>query len=221
MVTDLETWGYDRLNLPLGKTYADQPVGRPGPLQFHTPRRPNPFSEERARRSGAVAVSTKGYKDKVPGGKADKSKPSDFDPEQLRMGIEIEKEHTGSEDLAREIAMDHLKEHPRYYTLLKKMEKQFEDHAPKDTRVGERRWLKRKGVGRRKTAGWRGSSSVEAYKGRAESTPERRRGGALRDEPRRLGIENRQRGSARAEPARPAAESLERLPLVWEHHKPG
>jgi hypothetical protein len=49
------------------------------------------------------------------------------------MGIEIEKEHTTDEALAKEIAMDHLKEIPDYYTRLKKME----DKAEKQNSVSE------------------------------------------------------------------------------------
>lgn len=41
---------------------------------------------------------------------------------QLTMGIEVEKEHTSHEDVAKEIALDHLREKPNYYTLLKKVE---------------------------------------------------------------------------------------------------
>ena len=41
---------------------------------------------------------------------------------QLNMGIEIEKEHTDDPAEAKKIAKDHLKEDPKYYTKLKKME---------------------------------------------------------------------------------------------------
>jgi hypothetical protein len=41
---------------------------------------------------------------------------------QLKMGIKIEKEHTRDENTAKEIAMDHLWEDPKYYTKLKKVE---------------------------------------------------------------------------------------------------
>ena len=44
------------------------------------------------------------------------------DPEQLSMGIEIEKEHTDNELVARRIALDHLTEIPDYYTRLAEME---------------------------------------------------------------------------------------------------
>jgi hypothetical protein len=43
---------------------------------------------------------------------------------ELEAGIEVEKEHTGEEDLAKEIAMDHLTEDPSYYTQLAKIEQQ-------------------------------------------------------------------------------------------------
>lgn len=41
---------------------------------------------------------------------------------QLEMGMEVEMEHTSDEDMAREIAMDHLAEDPEYYTKLKDIE---------------------------------------------------------------------------------------------------
>jgi predicted ABC-type ATPase len=59
--------------------------------------------------------------DRLPGGKGDKLKPEDVDPEQLKMGIEVELEHTNDRQVAREIALDHLAEDPRYYTKLKQV----------------------------------------------------------------------------------------------------
>ncbi len=70
------------------------------------------------------------HKDQISGGLADKKKPSEFDPEQLRMGVKVEREHAGDDTAkAREISMDHLTEHPKYYTALKKMEKSLEKKA--------------------------------------------------------------------------------------------
>jgi len=46
----------------------------------------------------------------------------DVDPEELRMGTDIETEHIDDKDIAKRIALDHLAEIPNYYTLLKKME---------------------------------------------------------------------------------------------------
>lgn len=64
-------------------------------------------------------------KDQIKGGLADNSDISEFDPKQILMGISVEKEHTGSEKIAREIAKDHLKEDPYYYTKLKYLEKGY------------------------------------------------------------------------------------------------
>lgn len=47
----------------------------------------------------------------------------DVDPEQLKMGIKVEMEHTTNTELAKRIALDHLAEIDNYYTLLAKMEK--------------------------------------------------------------------------------------------------
>ncbi len=60
--------------------------------------------------------------DKIKGGLADNRPDSDFDKEQLRMGIKIEREHTNNTALAKEISKDHLEENSEYYTKLKKCE---------------------------------------------------------------------------------------------------
>jgi hypothetical protein len=59
-----------------------------------------------------------GFEDELPGGVADKKKPSDFDKEDLMQGIHVEMEHTDDIALAMEIAMDHLAEDPDYYKKL-------------------------------------------------------------------------------------------------------
>jgi hypothetical protein len=48
---------------------------------------------------------------------------AEFDQEQLAKGVQVEKEHTNNEYVAKIIAKDHLKEIPDYYTRLTKMEK--------------------------------------------------------------------------------------------------
>jgi hypothetical protein len=53
-------------------------------------------------------------------------KPSDFNKKQLKIGTDIELEHTNSRRVAKRIAMDHLTEHPDYYKELKKMEKKLD-----------------------------------------------------------------------------------------------
>jgi len=53
----------------------------------------------------------------------------DFDKypfEGFQQGTETEFEHTSNPREAAKTSLDHLKEHPRYYTELKKMEKKLE-----------------------------------------------------------------------------------------------
>lgn len=52
------------------------------------------------------------------GGKGDWVPFEDVDKKQLRVGIEVEYEHTNDYNVSREIAMDHLTEDPQYYTKL-------------------------------------------------------------------------------------------------------
>ena len=59
--------------------------------------------------------------DLIPGGKGDITKPSDVDQNELKVGIEVEKEHVGQNtQMATEIALDHLTEDPKYYSKLVK-----------------------------------------------------------------------------------------------------
>lgn len=71
------------------------------------------------------------------GGKSDGSDDFGPDAEQLAMGIEVEKEHTDNEWLARKIALDHLAEISDYYTRLKKMEEEAKGNSDHDTEGGE------------------------------------------------------------------------------------
>ena len=55
---------------------------------------------------------------KLPGGVGDQTSTNQIDPIQLSTGIQIEMEHTNDLDIAKEIAMDHLTEDPKYYSKL-------------------------------------------------------------------------------------------------------
>jgi hypothetical protein len=50
---------------------------------------------------------------KLPGGVGDNTQTSQVDANQLSLGVQIEMEHTNDPDIAKEIAMDHLKEDPK------------------------------------------------------------------------------------------------------------
>lgn len=64
--------------------------------------------------------------DRLPGGLGDDVPYSEIDPEELKLGVEVELEHTNDPDLAAEIAKDHLCcEDPNYYTKLIEFEKEL------------------------------------------------------------------------------------------------
>jgi hypothetical protein len=57
------------------------------------------------------------------GGMADNKPDSEFNKDSIKKGMKVEREHTKNKKLQKEIAKDHLKEDPKYYGKLAKMEK--------------------------------------------------------------------------------------------------
>jgi hypothetical protein len=55
------------------------------------------------------------------GGKAHGMRPSAFNAKQLKRGTDVEMEHTNKRAIAKQIAMDHLLEDPKYYVKLSKV----------------------------------------------------------------------------------------------------
>lgn len=84
------------------------------------------FEEYRAAIKKAHGIDIKNYKQKLKGGRADAHRVTDFDLDQLIMGIKVEQEHTTDKYTALEISMDHLEEIPDYYTRLEEMEEKAE-----------------------------------------------------------------------------------------------
>lgn len=72
------------------------------------------------------------FTNKLKGGAADKSKPSDFNPKSLRKGIEHEFEHSSDIEQAKETAADHLVKYKHYYDELEKMEKKLDKKEKED-----------------------------------------------------------------------------------------
>lgn len=68
--------------------------------------------EKLNKKSTFLAVENENLK----GGRADGEKKSQFNDIELAVGIAVEKEHVSDEKTAKEIAMDHLKENPTYYS---------------------------------------------------------------------------------------------------------
>lgn len=65
----------------------------------------------------------------VSGGKADRKPDSKYSPKQMAIGKKVEREHTSSPAMAKEIAKDHLEEFGNYYTELQKMESRLEKNS--------------------------------------------------------------------------------------------
>lgn len=59
-------------------------------------------------------------KQKLVGGAGDYKSLDQFEPEQVKMGMQVEMEHTNDPAVASEIVADHLSEDPEYYTKLNK-----------------------------------------------------------------------------------------------------
>lgn len=57
--------------------------------------------------------------DKLKGGQADAMDPSQFPPNELALGTQMEMEHTDDPEISAEISMDNLSENPTYYTEAK------------------------------------------------------------------------------------------------------
>ena len=56
--------------------------------------------------------------DMIPGKKGDDTTELDVDPRELEIGMEVEAEHTDDSVKAKEIALDHLSQNPKYYSDL-------------------------------------------------------------------------------------------------------
>ena len=58
------------------------------------------------------------------GGLGDDLSEDDVDADEFNMGLSVEMEHTKDKRIAREIALDHLAEEPKYYTKLERIHKE-------------------------------------------------------------------------------------------------
>jgi hypothetical protein len=63
-------------------------------------------------------------------------KEEDVDPQELSIGIQVEMEHTDDPSIAKEIALDHLAEDPKYYSKLGKC---FPHEHEKKVKKGDKR----------------------------------------------------------------------------------
>lgn len=70
----------------------------------------------------AAELSRSGQKDLLPGGEADNLPDREFPPSALAEGAKHEHEHTDNDQIAKEIAKDHLQEDPAYYKKVEAIE---------------------------------------------------------------------------------------------------
>jgi hypothetical protein len=69
-----------------------------------------------------------------------------YDEEQLKKGIEVEKEHSRWDTIAKKIAKDHLTLFPDYYDRLEEMEKLAKRHWSRKIRKMPKRTMEEKGI---------------------------------------------------------------------------
>ena len=65
------------------------------------------------------------------GGRSQGHTPDEFDPAEVKLGLEMEREHTDDEGVATGLVMDHLIEFPDYYSQLKQFEAGLEGSVEK------------------------------------------------------------------------------------------
>ena len=73
------------------------------------------YRQQQQYANSSRSIKNAKWKDHLPGGRADKKKPKDFNEKAMEIGQDIEFEHTDNPDIAKEIAMDHLEEFDKYY----------------------------------------------------------------------------------------------------------
>jgi len=85
-------------------------------------------------KTAATELSCPATKDLLQGGKADNILAGDFSADSLAEGAKHEHEHTRNDQVAKEIAKDHLSEDPQYYEKVKEIEKGAEAQ-PKEKKL--------------------------------------------------------------------------------------
>lgn len=109
----------------LRKSYGLTPLPN-GDHQFHITvavRRKKVLQPNDVAKVDGSRGTAKAAADLLPGGNADNVPASSFNPEALAEGKKHEHEHTDNDQVAKEIAADHLSEDPAYYEKVRQIEK--------------------------------------------------------------------------------------------------
>ena len=83
------------------------------------------FEHYRAAIKHAYEIDIADFKDKIPGGMADKKPITNYDLGQLLEGIKFERMHSSDSMLALELAMDHLEHMPDWYSHVMIIERDY------------------------------------------------------------------------------------------------
>jgi len=84
------------------------------------------FEQYRTAIKNEHQIDIKNFKDRIPGGVADGKPITNYDLQQLLLGIKWERAHTNKDNmLALELAMDHLELIPDYYTRIERLEWEY------------------------------------------------------------------------------------------------
>jgi hypothetical protein len=90
------------------------------------------FEQYRTAIKDTYKVDIKNFKDRIPGGNADRKPIISYDLKQLLDGIKSERDHSKDNMLALELAMDHLEVIPDYYTRLARLEWECQSEKLRD-----------------------------------------------------------------------------------------
>lgn len=100
----------------LRKSYGLSPFPKDEPFHITVAaRRRNVLGSNDVSKVESSRGELKAAQDLLPGGLGDNKPDSDFSKTELEEGVEHEHEHTSNDQIAKEIAKDHLSEDPRYY----------------------------------------------------------------------------------------------------------
>ena len=112
------------------KSYGLQPFVNGHPFHITVAVRRKNVLQANSIRKSAAELYRAGKKDLLPGGKADNLPDREFSSNQLAEGAEHEREHTDNDQIAKEIAKDHLQEDAAYYKKVEAIEKGANTAAP-------------------------------------------------------------------------------------------
>lgn len=118
----------------LRKSYGLTPLPN-GDHDFHITvavRRKKVLQDNDVRKAADDQLSRSGKKDLLHGGEADNLPDREFSPHTLAQGTQHEHEHTDNDQVAKEIAKDHLSEDPDYYEKVEEIEKESRHGVLKD-----------------------------------------------------------------------------------------